>query len=55
MGVVLKDILAVLPNGNEPEVKKTSIYIEGDNNTEVLTAFSTIGGYVNEFITGWYN
>ncbi|MBP5261065.1 MAG: serine hydrolase [Clostridiales bacterium] len=31
------------------------IYIEGDNNTEVLTAFSTIGGYVNEFITGCYN
>lgn len=30
MGIVLKDILAILPNGEKDEVKKTSIYIEGD-------------------------
>ncbi len=30
------------------------IYIEGENNSDVLTAFSTIGGYVNEFITSCY-
>ena len=30
MGIVLKDILAILPNGERDEVKETSIYIEGD-------------------------
>lgn len=30
MGIVLKDILAILPNGEKDEIKKTSIYIEGD-------------------------
>lgn len=30
MGIVLKNILAVLPDGNRDEVKETSIYIEGD-------------------------
>ncbi len=30
MGIVLKDILAILPNGEKDEVQKTSIYIEGD-------------------------
>lgn len=30
MGIVLKDILAILPNGEKDEVKKTSIYIEGN-------------------------
>jgi len=29
MGIVLKDILALLPNGDKDEIKKTSIYIEG--------------------------
>lgn len=29
MGIVLKDILAILPGGEKDEVKKTSIYIEG--------------------------
>lgn len=30
MGIVLKNILAVLPNKDKDEVKETSIYIEGD-------------------------
>ncbi len=30
MGIVLKDILAILPGGEKDEVKKTSIYIEGN-------------------------
>ncbi len=30
MGIVLKNILAVLPDGNRDEVTETSIYIEGD-------------------------
>lgn len=30
MGIVLKDILAILPNGEKDEVKKTSIYIESN-------------------------
>ena len=30
MGVLLKDILAVLPNGDDVEVKETSIYISDD-------------------------
>ena len=30
MGIVLKDILAILPNGEKDEVRKTSIYIEGN-------------------------
>lgn len=30
MGIVLKDILAVLPNGDRDEIKETSIYIEGN-------------------------
>ncbi len=29
MGIVLKNILAILPNGSKDEVKETSIYIEG--------------------------
>lgn len=29
MGIVLKDILAVLPGQGKDEVRKTSIYIEG--------------------------
>ena len=29
MGIVLKDILAILPNGEKDEVRKTCIYIEG--------------------------
>ncbi len=29
MGIVLKNILAILPNGEKDEVKETSIYIEG--------------------------
>ncbi len=30
MGIVLKDILAILPNGEKDEVRKTCIYIEGN-------------------------
>ena len=30
MGIVLKNISAILPNGEKDEVKETSIYIEGD-------------------------
>lgn len=30
MGIVLKDILAVLPEGNESRIEKTSVYIDGD-------------------------
>ena len=30
MGIVLKDILAILPKGEKDEVRKTSIYIEGN-------------------------
>lgn len=30
MGIVLKDILAILPNGKKDEVRKTCIYIEGN-------------------------
>jgi len=30
MGIVLKDILAILPGQDGDEVKKTSIYIEGN-------------------------
>lgn len=29
MGIVLKDILAILPNGDRDEVRETTIYIEG--------------------------
>ncbi len=29
MGIVLKDILAILPNGGRDEIRETSIYIEG--------------------------
>ncbi len=50
MGVVLKDILAVLPNGNEPEVKKTSIFIEGDRITGIGTEPS--GFKADEIIDG---
>ncbi|MBQ2936063.1 MAG: amidohydrolase [Lachnospiraceae bacterium] len=30
MGIILKNISAILPNGEKDEVKETSIYIEGD-------------------------
>ena len=30
MGILLKDILAILPEGNEDIIRKTSIYIEGN-------------------------
>ena len=30
MGIVLKNISAILPNGEKDEIKETSIYIEGD-------------------------
>lgn len=30
MGIVLKDILAIMPNGEKDEVRKTCIYIEGN-------------------------
>ncbi len=29
MGIVLKDILAILPNGSKDEIRETTIYIEG--------------------------
>lgn len=35
MGIVLKDILALLPNGGKDEIKKTSIYIEGQRITAI--------------------
>ena len=30
MGILLKDIMAILPEGNEDIIRKTSIYIEGN-------------------------
>ena len=30
MGILLKDILAILPEGNEDVIRQTSIYIEGN-------------------------
>ena len=30
MGIVLKDILAVIPAGDKDEVRETTIYIEGN-------------------------
>ena len=35
MGIVIKDILAVLPENGSDVVKETSIYIEGENITGI--------------------
>lgn len=37
-----------------PEPIAVCIYVEGENNAEILTVFKTIGDYVSEYITSCY-
>lgn len=61
MGIVLKNILAILPNGEKDEVKETDIYIEGSkiaaigNAPEGFTADKVIDGKDKLVIPGLVN
>ena len=47
MGIVLKNILAVIPEGNEDVIKKTSIFIEKDR---IVAIGDEPAGFVKEKI-----
>lgn len=61
MGIVLKNVLAILPSGEKDEVKETSIYIEGDRITAIgdapagFTENKVIGGKDKLVIPGLIN